>query len=294
MIWHMGWLGRVVRTLELIKFSHTVFAMPFALAAMLVAAGGVPAWGILGLILWCLVTARTAAMAFNRYVDWDYDRANPRTEGRQHLASRRLALALTWVALLGFIAGTWFLNVLCFMLAPLAIIIILSYSLTKRFTAFTHFFLGLALAAAPMGAWAAVAGDLRAWPPWVLAFAVLCWVFGFDLIYSTMDAEFDARAGLHSFPSRFGIPAALRLAGALHLLAWLALGAFGLACGFGWRYAAGWGLIAGALVFEHRLARTGDVARVNAAFFQANAFVGLVLLAAVGVEVFVGGGSNIG
>ncbi len=282
----MGWLGRLGRTLELIKFSHTVFAMPFALAAMLVAAGGVPGWRVLGLILWCLVTARTAAMAFNRYVDWDYDRANPRTAGRQHLATRRMALALTWVALLGFIAGTWFLNVLCFMLAPLAILIILSYSLTKRFTAFTHFFLGVALAAAPMGAWAAVTGDLRAWPPWSLAFAVLCWVFGFDLIYSTMDVDFDRRAGLYSFPSRFGIPAALRLAGALHLLAWFGLGAFGLACGFGWAYWAGWALIAGALAFEHRLARTGDVARVNAAFFQANAFVGLVLLTAVGAEIF--------
>ncbi len=282
----MGWLSRAGRALELIKFSHTVFAMPFALAAMLVAAGGLPAWRVLGLILWCLVTARTAAMAFNRYVDWDYDRANPRTAGRQHLATRRLALGLTWVALLGFIAGTWFLNVLCFMLAPLAMIMILSYSLTKRFTSFTHFFLGLALAAAPMGAWAAVTGDLRAWPPWVLAFAVLSWVFGFDLIYSTMDVEFDRCAGLSSFPSRFGIPAALRLAGALHLLAWLGLGAFGLACGFGWRYAIGWALVAAALIFEHGLARTGDVARVNTAFFQANAFVGIVVLGAVAAEVF--------
>lgn len=274
------------RTLELIKFSHTVFAMPFALAAMLVAAGGLPPWAVVGLILWCLMTARTAAMAFNRYVDWDYDRANPRTEGRQYLASRRIAQALTWVALLGFIAGTWFLNQLCFMLAPLAMVMILCYSLTKRFTAFTHFFLGLALAAAPMGAWAAVTGDLRAWPPWVLACAVLCWVFGFDLIYSTMDAEFDRRTGLYSFPSRFGIPAALRLARALHLVAWIALGAFGLACGFGWRYAVGWALIAGALAFEHRLAKTGDMARVNAAFFQANAFVGIVFLGAVAAEVF--------
>jgi 4-hydroxybenzoate polyprenyltransferase len=263
-----------------------VFAMPFALAAMLVAAGGLPGWRVAGLILWCLVTARTAAMAFNRQVDWDYDRANPRTAGRQRLGSRRLAGALTCAALAGFLAGTWFLNTLCFMLAPLAIVMILSYSLTKRFTAYTHFFLGLALAAAPMGAWAAVRGDLLSWQPWVLAAAVLCWVFGFDLIYSTQDADFDRGAGLHSIPARHGVPAALRLAGGLHGAAWLLLGVFGLACGFGWIYGAGWFLIAGALVFEHRLARTGDVARVNAAFFQANAFVGLVLLAAVAVEIF--------
>lgn len=282
----MGWLDRLGRTLELIKFSHTVFAMPFALAAMLAAAGGMPGWRVLGLILWCLVTARTAAMAFNRRVDWDYDRENPRTAGRQHLGSRRVAGVLTWVALLGFIAGTWFLNTLCFMLAPLAIVMILSYSLTKRFTAFTHFFLGLALAAAPMGAWAAVRGNLMSWPPWVLAAAVLFWVFGFDLIYATQDADFDRGAGLHSIPARHGVPVALRLAGALHAAAWLLLGWFGLACGFGWLYGAGWFLIAGALVHEHRLARTGDVARVNVAFFQANAFVGLVLLAAVVLEIF--------
>lgn len=282
----MVWLGRVRRLLELIKFSHTIFAMPFALAAMLVAAGGLPSLRVLGLILWCLVTGRTAAMAFNRYVDWDYDRANPRTAGRQHLANRRMAYALTWVALVGFIVGTWFLNQLCFMLAPLAIVLILSYSLTKRFTSFTHFFLGLALAAAPMGAWAAVTGDLRDWPPWILASGVLCWVFGFDLIYSTMDTDFDRRTGLYSFPSRYGVPAALRLAGALHLAAWLALGTFGWVCGFGWPYAVGWALIAAALIFEHRLGRTGDIGRVNVAFFQANAFVGLVVLAAVGVEVF--------
>lgn len=282
----MGWLSRSVRLLELIKFSHTIFAMPFALAAMLAAAGGLPSLRVFALILWCLVTARTAAMAFNRYVDWDFDRANPRTEGRQHLASRRMAHALTWIGIVGFLAGTWFLNQLCFMLAPAAILLILAYSLTKRFTAFTHFFLGLALAVAPMGAWAAVSGDLRAWPPWVLAFAVLCWVFGFDLIYSTMDADFDRRTGLHSFPSRFGIRAALNLAGGLHVAAWLALGLFGMTCGFGWRYAVGWALVAMALVFEHRLGRTGDIARVNMAFFQANAFVGLVVLAAVAIEVF--------
>jgi len=179
-----GLIGRFFGTLELIKFSHTVFALPFALSAMLVAAQGVPGLWTLLWILWCLVSARTAAMAFNRWADWDYDTFNPRTRRRSQLGTRRMTMVLCGVALFAFVFGCSQLNFLCLALCPVACVLILGYSLTKRFTAYSHAFLGLALAAAPMGAWAATTGSLDSPLPWLLAGAVWCWVFGFDLIYA--------------------------------------------------------------------------------------------------------------
>jgi len=277
---------KIFNTLQLIRFSHTVFALPFALAAMVAAAGGLPGWQVAGLILLCMVAARTGAMAFNRYADWEYDKDNPRTEGRQHLATRAFACALAWGGAGAFVAATWFLNPLCFLLSPLAVGLIFFYSLTKRFTSYSHAFLGLALAVSPMGAWAAVRGSLLELPPWVLAAAVLFWVFGFDLIYATQDEEHDRRAGLHSFPARYGAEAAKRLAKGLHLAAWLLLGGFGAAAGYGRLYAAAW--IGGGcvLAWEHRVARKGDAASIQKAFFWANAIVGALVFAGVAGEVF--------
>ncbi|HEV3272770.1 MAG TPA: UbiA-like polyprenyltransferase [Candidatus Methylacidiphilales bacterium] len=281
-----GFFRHVFGTLELIKFSHSVFALPFALSAMLVAARGVPDLWTLLWILWCLVSARTAAMAFNRWADWDYDTFNPRTKRRSQLGTRRGTLALCSLALAAFVFGCSQLNLLCLALCPVACALILGYSLTKRFTAYSHAFLGLALAAAPMGAWAATMGNLRSPLPWMLAAAVWCWVFGFDLIYATQDVEFDRQAQLHSFPARHGVKAALRLARTLHVFTWLMLLAFGWRAHLGMPYDIAMTLIFFALVFEHVLCRSNDLARINTAFFQMNALVGLILVIGVAVSVY--------
>jgi 4-hydroxybenzoate polyprenyltransferase len=280
-----GVLGRLVGTLELIKFSHSVFALPFALSAMFIAAHGVPPLRTLLWILWCLISARTAAMCFNRWADWDHDVFNPRTKRRSQLGTRRATMSLCIVALVAFVIGCSQLNTLCLALCPVACLIMLGYSLTKHFTAYTHAVLGLALASAPMGAWAATTGNLMSPLPWLLAFAVWCWVFGFDLIYATQDVEFDRQARLHSFPARHGIEAALRLARALHVVTWLILGMFGWLAGLSLPYWLAMLLILGALGFEHRLCQSSDLARINVAFFNMNALVGLFLVIGVGASI---------
>ncbi len=269
---------KIAAALEFVKFSHTIFALPFALIAMLVAARGLPSWRVLGLILLCMVSARTAAMAFNRLADWDWDKLNPRTANRSRLVTPGTAKAMVLVSLALFAVGSWLLNPLCTALCPVAILLVLGYSVTKRFTAYCHLFLGLALGAAPIGAWAAVTGSLATPAPWLLMLGVLAWVFGFDLIYATMDAEFDRKAGLHSFPSRYGIPAALRLATVLHGAAWVFFLLFGLAAHLGWLWLAAMVGVAVALVLEQKWSRSSDVGKINAAFFQINAVVSLLLL----------------
>lgn len=275
--------GRIARVLKFIRFSHTIFALPFALGSMLVAADGLPEWRIVALIVLAMVFARTAAMAFNRYADWEIDQRNPRTEGRHRLVSRRGAQALFMGSALAFVATTWFINALCFALSPLAMLIVGFYSLTKRFTSLSHFFLGLALSVSPVGAWLAVRGRFD-FAPLVLALAVLLWVAGFDIIYATQDHEFDRRAGLRSLVVRLGVPRSLGWAQALHWLMFAALAAFGWVAGLGPVYYAGLALVAGAIVYEHRSAARLDVAGINRAFFNANAFVGLVFVAAVFVD----------
>jgi len=281
----MGLWRNFTGTLELIKFSHSIFALPFALTAMLVAARGLPSLWTVGWIIWCLVAARTAAMAFNRWADWDYDVFNPRTKRRSTLGTRNGTLVLCAVALVAFVIGCAQLNFLCLVLCPLACLMILGYSLTKRFTDYSHAFLGLALAAAPMGAWAATTGRLDTLAPWMLAAAVWYWVFGFDLIYATQDIEFDRQARLHSFPARYGVPAALRLARILHAFTWLILLGFGWVAGLGMPYYIAMALIFLTLVAEHVLSRGHDLAKINVAFFNMNALVGLFLLVGVSINV---------
>lgn len=276
-----GMIRRFFQTLELIKFSHSVFALPFALSAMLVAAHGVPGIWTLFWILWCLVSARTAAMAFNRWADWDYDAFNPRTKRRSQLGTRPMTLTLCLIALVAFVIGCAQLNYLCLVLCPVACLIILGYSLTKRFTSYSHAVLGLALATAPMGAWAATTGELHSPLPWLLAAAVWCWVFGFDLIYATQDVDFDRQARLHSYPAKHGVEAALRLARFLHLITWLILLAFGWLAHLSLPYWVAMGLIFFALIFEHVLSRSKDLVKINVAFFQMNALVGLILVIGV-------------
>jgi len=278
------WLWRLA---EFIKFPHTLFALPFALISTLVAGQGQVPPRVLGWILVCMVAARTAAMAFNRLVDWEIDKQNPRTAQRHLLIKKPHGWMLLVVALLLFLFGTWSLNRFCFYLSPFLITVLLGYSLTKRFTAFSHAFLGLALALAPIGAWAAVCGELRAASPFVLAGAVLCWVFGFDLIYATMDIAFDRAKKLFSFPAIFGLAASLRLARILHAVATAGFCLFGWWAPLGWPYGIACAVSAIALVWEHHIANPKDLALINRAFFHINAMVSLLLLLGAGLSYLV-------
>ena len=270
----------IERFLRLIRFSHTIFALPFALGALVVAAGGMPAPRVLILVLVCMVCARTAAMLFNRWVDWSLDQRNPRTESRHLLLPKGALLGLLIISSVAFVIGAAAINRLTLILSPIALGIIFLYSLTKRFTSWTHFFLGAALGISPIGAWIAQTGrfDLA---PFVLAAGIVCWVAGFDLIYATQDFDFDRREGLHSLVVGLGIGRSLRLAQLLHLLVLVALITFGMVARLGTIYFCSMALVAAALVFEHRSARSLDVAGINRAFFQSNAFVSAVFLVSV-------------
>jgi 4-hydroxybenzoate polyprenyltransferase len=269
----------IARFLRLIRFSHTIFALPFALGALIVAANGWPSWRILLLVIVCMVFARTAALLFNRLVDWSLDQRNPRTASRHLLVSKLTAQVLLVLSSVGFVLVASAINRLTFLLAPVALALIFFYSVTKRFTGATHFFLGLALAIAPVGAWIAQTGRVDA-SPLVLAAGVICWVAGFDLIYATQDYDFDRREGIRSLVVNLGITSSLRLAQLLHLFTLAALIGFGITAKLGAVYFWSLLLIAAALVYEHKTEKR-DLAGINRAFFQSNAFVSAVFLLAV-------------
>ena len=275
--------GPVVRFLRLIRFSHTIFALPFALGALMVAAHGRPSLRTMLLVLICMVAARTAAMLFNRLIDWSLDQRNPRTASRHLLLPKPAVLILLLIASAVFLFAAAVINRLTLWLSPLALAIVFFYSTTKRFTAATHFFLGLALAIAPIGAWIAQTSHVDL-APFVLAFGVICWVAGFDLIYATQDYEFDRRERLYSLVVKLGIAKTLRMARLLHFVMFVTLVAFGWLAKLGPVYYAAMPLVAAALMFEHRSARRLDVAAINRAFFQTNALVSAVFLAAVCVD----------
>ena len=281
-----------------VKLSHTVFALPFALASMVVAARenrGWPGWRIFLLILAAMVFARTCAMAFNRIVDRKFDAENPRTANR-HLPAGQISLFSAWTLCVlsgvGLIASAFFLNPICFYLSPVALFFVCFYSLTKRFTDFTHVFLGIALALAPIGAWLAVKGGFAFWPmkesfllPMLLAVAVVFWLVGFDLIYAIQDYEFDRTHKLHSLVVRWGVKNALAAAFFSHMVMVMVLTVFGLLGGFRIAYIIGILLIAFCLVVEHWLARRRSLNWVQNAFFRLNALVSLLFLAVTAVEV---------
>jgi 4-hydroxybenzoate polyprenyltransferase len=273
----------ITRFLRLIRFSHTIFALPFALGALLVAANGRPSMRTLLLVLACMVLARTAAMLFNRLSDWSLDQKNPRTANRHQLLDQPAAWALLAISAIGFLIASAAINRTTGLLAPVALVIIFFYSLTKRFTSATHFFLGFALAAAPAGAWIAQTGRLDL-PPLILGAGVVCWVAGFDLIYATQDVDFDRREGLRSLVVRLGVAQSLRLAQWLHSFMFLALIAFGFIAKLGTIYYAAMPLVAAALFYEHRSVSKIDLAGINRAFFQSNAFVSAIFIAAVVVD----------
>jgi 4-hydroxybenzoate polyprenyltransferase len=274
--------GSIARFLRLIRFSHTIFALPFALGALVAAANGLPPLRTFLLVVVCMIFARTAAMLFNRLVDWSLDQRNPRTASRHLLVSKPAALVLLAVSSAGFVLTAGAVNRLTFLLAPVALAVIFFYSLTKRFTSGTHFFLGLALAIAPVGAWIAQTGRIDL-APLVLGAGVICWVAGFDLIYATQDHDFDRREGIRSLVVKIGITRSLRLAQLLHLAMFAALIAFGLSAELGFFYYCGMPLVAAALFYEHKTEKL-DLAGINRAFFQSNAFVSAVFLIAVCVD----------
>ena len=270
------------RFLQLIRFSHTIFALPFALGALVVAANGLPSLRTFLLVVFCMVFARTAAMLFNRLVDWSLDQRNPRTTSRHLLVSKRAAQVFLVLSSAGFVVAAAAINRLTFILAPLALALIFFYSVTKRFTSATHFFLGLALAIAPIGAWIAETGRIDL-APIVLGAGVICWVAGFDVIYATQDYDFDRREGIRSLVVKLGVVSSLRLAQLLHLLTFAALIGFGLAAKLGAVYYWSMPLTAAALFYEHKTQKL-DLVGINRAFFQSNAFVSAVFLVAVCVD----------
>ncbi|MBN2171788.1 MAG: UbiA family prenyltransferase [Candidatus Krumholzibacteriota bacterium] len=276
----------------MIQFPHTLFALPFALLAAMIAAReaptpGFPGWRILLLILACMVTARSAAMAYNRLMDRRDDAANPRTAGRALPAGR---LTPRWVALFTAANGLLFLlfaallNPLASRLAPLALAWILAYSHAKRLCAGSHFILGASLAIAPVGAWVAVRGTL-AGAPWLLALAVVLWVAGFDTVYALQDLDFDRRRGLRSLAVALGPAAALRAAALCHLLMVLALVAFAWRRSLGVPFGAGLVLASLLLIWEHRVLRGGDLRRIDLAFFRLNSAAGVVIFLAGGLDI---------
>jgi 4-hydroxybenzoate polyprenyltransferase len=275
--------AQILKWAEFVKISHTVFALPFALASMAVAAKdrrGWPGWRLFLLIVAAVFCARTCAMAFNRIVDRRFDAKNPRTANR-HLPKGEISLTSAWIlwatAVVGFVAVTYYINRICFYLAPLALFVVCFYSLTKRFTDFTHIYLGIALALAPIGAWLAVRGSIHI-APLILALAVVLWLVGFDIIYALQDYEFDRRNNLHSLVVRWGPKNALTFAFLVHMCMWALLVVFGLVLRFKVPYFVGVMLILLALVFEHWLARRRSLGWINIAFFRLNALISLIFL----------------
>lgn len=273
--------------LDLVKFHHTLFALPFALLGAALAARSPEGWqgraqDWVGILL-CMAAARSAAMAFNRVVDRDYDALNPRTASR-HLPAGRLSVRsvslFTAACAAGFIASTLLFlpNRWPLILSVPVLLWLLGYSYTKRFTSLAHFWLGASLSLAPVAAWIALRGSID-WPPVWLALAVLCWVAGFDIIYACQDVDFDQRVGLRSIPSRLGVAGSLRLAAICHALMIGALIALGLSFPMGRIYFAGVAAVALLLVYEHAIIRPDDLSRVNLAFFHVNVIISMGLLA---------------
>lgn len=289
-------IERIRQLLELIRFSHTVFALPFALLSALLAWQTVPfRWQDLLGILLCMVFARSAAMAFNRMADRHIDADNPRTAQR-HLPARLLSVPVV----AGFTAAcsvAFVLSTLLFLpnrwpviLSVPVLAFLLGYSYAKRFTSWCHYWLSAALMLAPIAAWIAIRGDVTA-TPLLLAASVFFWVGGFDIIYACQDAEFDRGRGLHSVPARWGIPGALRIAFLSHLGTIVCLLALWQTSGLGWLFLTGVVLVAALLIYEHWLVRPDDLSRVNVAFFNVNAVISIGLLIVAAADLWFGTGT---
>jgi len=266
---------------ELVKFSHTIFALPFALAAVVLALPVAQVtWLKVALIVLCIASARTAAMAFNRLVDRDIDAENPRTRDREiprGVLSVPFVRALVLVSCVVFVVGAALLGSLPLMLSPLALALALGYSFMKRFSSLCHLVLGAAIAFAPGGAWIAVGAPMGL-APWGLVLGVATWVAGFDVLYSLQDEGFDRAAGLSSIPVRFGVVGSLVVSALLHVVTVACLVAVGVTLGRGVAYFGGVAIVAALLVYEHSLVKPGDLSKINKAFFDLNGYVSVGFL----------------
>ena len=287
-------LSKLKTTLEMIKFEHTLFALPFAFLGAVMAAGGLPTWQQTLWITFAMVGARSAAMTFNRIVDREIDAKNPRTANRE-LPSGKLSVEFAWVFLfvsIGiFLLAAYSLNWLAFALSPVALVSVLGYSYAKRFTSFAHLLLGWALAISPTAAWIAVRGAIDSEVPLLLSLFVLMWTAGFDVMYACQDYDFDKKAGLRSIPARFGIARSLWIARLFHFQAFIVLMLLYLVSGLGVAALIGIGAVTLLLVYQHTLVKANDLSKMNAAFFTTNAFVSIILFASFGTAVFLAQGS---
>jgi 4-hydroxybenzoate polyprenyltransferase len=279
---------RVATYLSFVRFSHSVFALPFALAGALLASQYVPlTWTTVAWILVAMVGARSAAMGFNRLVDARFDALNPRTAGREiprgAMTVREAAIFVAAASAL-FVYAAWRLNPICFALSPVALAIVFWYSLAKRYTTWTQLFLGLAMAVAPVGGWLA-AGGRGGWEPWLLAAAIGAWVGGFDVLYACQDLDFDRAHGLKSIPVRFGVPASLAISRAMHVVAVVCLMALGAVTPLPWFYYAGVAGVAMLLVYEQSLVRATDLSQVKRAF-DLNGYVGILYLLVLALSLW--------
>ena len=271
----------IAKYFSLIKFSHTIFALPFAAIGFSLAVwyADYPfEWRLLLCVLLCMVFCRSAAMAFNRLVDYKFDKKNERTENREIPAgviSPRAALIFVILMSVLFIATTWFINKLCFFLSPVALAVVLFYSYTKRFTSLCHIFLGIGQALVPIGAYIAVSAEF-ALVPIIFSFIVLGWMAGFDIIYALQDEEFDRQESLHSIPERLGRKNALRASIAIHIVTAILVVIVGFVAGFSWLYWIGSILFIGCLVFQHAIVSPNDISKVNLAFSTTNGFASIV------------------
>jgi len=278
--------------LSLIKFSHTIFALPFAMIGYLLGLeldNTLFEWEVLGVVILCMVFARSAAMGFNRYIDRTIDKANPRTAMREipsGIIAPANALTFIVVNCILFIGMTWFLNPICLYLSPVALLVILGYSYTKRFTALSHVVLGIGLALAPIGSYLAVTGSF-AWLPVFFSLAVLFWVSGFDIIYALQDEGFDRSRKLHSIPVLMGKKNALRLSSLFHITTTLCLVTAGIWGDFGLLYWTGCIVFSGLLVYQHAIVKPNDLSRVNMAFFTANGIGSIVLAVFVILDLYI-------
>jgi 4-hydroxybenzoate polyprenyltransferase len=284
-----GLLAKLRLTLEMIKFEHSVFALPFALTGALLAVRGLPTWRQLLWLVVAMVGARSAAMTFNRIVDLRLDALNPRTRARALPAGRLslpFAAGFTMVACAVLVLAAYELNPLAFKLSPVAIVVLLGYSFTKRFTVLSHLILGLCLGMSPAAAWIAMRGDLSV-SVLLLGAAVTLWVAGFDIIYACQDVEFDHALGLHSIPRRYGIRAALYTSATVHLVTLALLIVVARLENLGWLAWAGLGAVGVLLAYEHALVKPSDLSRVNAAFFTVNGFLSLLFFVTWGADVLI-------
>lgn len=276
-------------TLEMIKIEHTIFALPFAFLGAVLAAKGLPAWNQILWIVVAMVGARSAAMAFNRLVDRDFDAANPRTEMRAipaGLLSAQFVALFTIASAALFFLAAFMLNRLTLILSPVALASILFYSYTKRFTAFSHLVLGWCLSIAPTGAWIAVRGAIDSPTPLLLSLAVMLWTAGFDIVYACQDRDFDEQAGLRSIPQKFGVARALWISRGLHAAMFAALAVIYSLTGLHWIGLLGIIATAALLIYQHRLVRADDLSRLNMAFFTTNAYVSVILFITIAADIF--------